>query len=454
MIERVKKMYRLRFRQVHLDFHTSPDIPGIGEEFSKEEYQKTLRKAHVNSITTFAVCHHGWSYNTTQVGVMHPELKFDLLRAQFDACKELDINVPIYISAGLNYRASMDHPEWNEVDFEGKSCHPMRAGFIKLCFNTPYLDHLCALIEEAAKDYPNCDGIFLDIIKQGQCCCPKCKADMQRLGMDVRNESDRKKFDALVLEKYYQRTTKAARKFDSNMPVFHNSGHITVGNHDILKYFSHLELESLPTGGWGYDHYPLSAAYSRNLPLDFLGMTGKFHTTWGEFGGFKHPNALRYECAAIIANGSKCSIGDQLHPGGKLDASTYELIGTAYSEVEAKEPWCDNVVSAANVAILSSADSAEHKRELPADIGASRILLEAQIPFELIDRDMDFERFKFLVLPDEVYGDVALKAKLEKFMPCGCAGPHCFMILANPPLKNLWKEPVGRFTGTKQKGFT
>jgi hypothetical protein len=43
-------------------------------------------------------------------------------------------------------------------------------------------------------------------------------------------------------------------------------------------------------------------------------MTGKFHTTWGEFGGFKRPNALRYECAAMLAFGSKCSIGDQLHP--------------------------------------------------------------------------------------------------------------------------------------------
>ena len=107
------------------------------------------------------------------------------------------------------------------------------------------------------------------------------------------------------------------------MPVFHNSGHVTVGDTEILKHFSHLELESLPTGGWGYDHYPMSAAYCRNLGLDFLGMTGKFHTTWGEFGGIKHPNALRYECAAMLANGSKCSVGDQLHPDGALDESTY-----------------------------------------------------------------------------------------------------------------------------------
>ena len=33
----------------------------------------------------------------------------------------------------------------------------------------------------------------------------------------------------------------------------------------------------------------------------------------GEFGGYKHPNALRYETSLCLANGAACSIGDQLH---------------------------------------------------------------------------------------------------------------------------------------------
>ena len=55
----------------------------------------------------------------------------------------------------------------------------------------------------------------------------------------------------------------------------------------------------------------LYPAYARTLNMEYLGMTGKFHTTWGEFGGFKHPNALLYETALSLANGAKCSIGDQ-----------------------------------------------------------------------------------------------------------------------------------------------
>ena len=73
-------MHHLRFRQVHLDFHTSPDIPGIGEKFDRKEWQERLKKAHVDSITCFSACHHGWRYHPTKVGAMHPHLKFNLLR--------------------------------------------------------------------------------------------------------------------------------------------------------------------------------------------------------------------------------------------------------------------------------------------------------------------------------------------------------------------------------------
>ena len=43
--------YELRFRQVHLDFHTSPAIPGIGIEFDRKLWQERLQMAHVDSIT-------------------------------------------------------------------------------------------------------------------------------------------------------------------------------------------------------------------------------------------------------------------------------------------------------------------------------------------------------------------------------------------------------------------
>ncbi len=417
-------MHHLRFRQIHLDFHTSPAIPEIGVAFDKARWQETLQLGHVNSITCFAKCHHGWSYHPTDVGHMHPNLEFDLLRKQFDACKEIDVNVPVYVSAGIDNVASDEHPEWREVGADGKYSGWAKAvtdaGFHKMCFNSPYLDYLCEQIKEVVRLYPKADGIFLDIISQGQCCCRWCLAAMEAKGLDATIEEDRKRCAEFALDRYYKKTTAACRVDDANMPVFHNSGHISAGKRDILQYFSHLELESLPTGGWGYDHFPMSARYVQNLDHDFLGMTGKFHTTWGEFGGFKHPNALRYECAAMMAYGAKCSVGDQLHPNGELDASTYGIVGAAYKEVAAKEPWCDNVQTIADIGLLVNAAVAQtSSRESAGDVGAGRVLLEGHFLFDVIDTKMDFNRYKMLVLPDEICVDDDLQTKLNAYLEQG-----------------------------------
>ena len=416
----------LRFRQIHLDFHTSPHIPEIGEKFNKKQYQEGLKRGHVDSITTFAMCHHGWHYHETKIGEMHPHLKFDLLRAQYEACREIDVNVPIYLTAGVNDRVIDLHPEWREVDIDGSfigwSKGVLQPGFKKVCFNTPYLDLLCEMIIETAQLFPDCHGIFLDIINQNACCCKWCMKSMVEQGFNPELESDRKAHAAKVLMKYYQKTTAALRSVSADMPIFHNSGHITRGNYDILPYFSHLELESLPTGGWGYDHFPVSAKYVKNLDFDIMGMTGKFHSTWGEFGGYKHPNALRYECAAMLAYGARCSVGDQLHPNGLIDETTYDIIGAAYAEVEQKEPWCVGTENMADIALLSCEGlfgKGEHGRDNAPDIGASRVLLEEQFLFNIIDDNMDFSPYKMLILPDSVTVDADLKTKLDAYLAQG-----------------------------------
>ena len=414
--------WKLPYRQVHLDFHTSPAIAGIGAAFNKRQWQETLKRGHVNSITTFALCHHGWSYYDTKVGKRHPGLSFDLLRAQYEASKEIGVNVPIYLTAGVNSRVADERPEWRETGVDGAFLGWNRdltqPGFKTLCFNSPYLDHLCEQIAEVVELFPNCDGIFLDIISQAPCCCKWCLESMREQGLKVEVEADRATQALRSLDKYFEATTAAAKSVRADMPIFHNSGHITRGNRRILKHFSHLELESLPTGGWGYDHFPVSARYCANLGLDFLGMTGKFHTTWGEFGGYKHPNALRYECAAMVAMGAKCSVGDQAHPNASLDASSYEIIGAAYAEIEAKEPWLEGARGLADIGLVSSA-AVNSTHESNADIGAARVLLEAQFLFDVLDAEMDFSPYKLLILPDDIKVGPALKTKLDAYLAAG-----------------------------------
>jgi hypothetical protein len=108
-------------RQVHLDFHTSEHIAGIGERFDKQQWQAALRAGHVNQINIFAKCHHSWSYYPTKVGRMHPNLKFDLLGAQMAACHELGVVCPIYFTVGWSATDAETHPEWCARDRTGAS---------------------------------------------------------------------------------------------------------------------------------------------------------------------------------------------------------------------------------------------------------------------------------------------------------------------------------------------
>ncbi len=410
----------MRKRQVHLDFHTHESLK-IGKRFSKKQFQEALIQGHVDSITVFSKCHHGWSYHPTTANEMHPGLDFDLLGAQLEACKEINVNAPVYISAGYDEKDYVKHPEWHFVwstDIDRQEEYENEAHFHLLCFNTDYLKCLCSQIEEVMVKYNPC-GIFLDIVSPRVCYCKKCLSDMKLLGLDINKEADRYRFRDITFSKYLFSTNSAVRKYSSTTTIFHNSGHIPKGDYGFIESNTHLELESLPTGGWGYDHFPLSAAYVRNLKnTEFLGMTGKFHQTWGEFGGFKHPNALIYETALSIANGAGCSIGDQLHPSGEMNMATYGLIGKAYAEVEAKEKWIENAKNIADIAVLSE-ESITGKREALADIGANRMLLEGNFLYNFIDKNMDFNSYKVLILPDISCNDADFIYKLKQYIDKG-----------------------------------
>ena len=103
-------MGKLRFRQVHLDFHTSEQIEGVGDKFDPREFAEVLKDAGVDSITCFARCHHGMIYYDTDFPGRHPHLHRNLLREQIDACHAAGIKVPW---AGTNLPPKTIRNGWN-----------------------------------------------------------------------------------------------------------------------------------------------------------------------------------------------------------------------------------------------------------------------------------------------------------------------------------------------------
>ena len=425
----------LPFRQVHLDFHTSEHIGAVGQDFSKEDFQSALRLGRVDSVTLFAKCHHGWSYYPTTIGVPHPGLaRPDLLGEQLAAAREMGVAAPVYLTVQWDEVTAREHPEWRVMKADGGSGQEqLQAVWHPLCLsNAPLVDRIATQAEELISLYHPI-GLFFDILLPWECVCPNCLDRMQKAGRNPDEREARLANHRDIILEYYERVSSAVRRADSACRIFHNSGHIAKGERERWRWFSHLELESLPTGGWGWDHFPLSARYANTLGLPFLGMTGKFHTTWGEFGGYKSSVCLEYECASMVAQGARCSVGDQLHPSGLMDRATYERLGAAYRRVESLEPYAEGAVPVSEIAILSVEAAGAYRRAngekgasavsphsgLDADAGAVRVLLEGHVMFDVIDGEEDFSRYALLVLPDEVLLDSALAEKLRAYVAAG-----------------------------------
>ena len=421
----------LRYRQIHLDFHTSEHIPAIGADFDPATFVSTLKASHVDSITIFAKCHHGWSYYPTKVGKPHPQLaRPDLMGDMVKALTAADIEAPIYISVQWDELTAREHPEWRAMSATNRFQHALPAdpssgknlspAWHTICLNhAGYRQYVLDQAREVATTYET-PGIFFDIILTPDCVCAACVDRMLKNGLDPEDPADRLKNDEAVNEQFRSEISAALFEEFPGLRVFYNCGHIHKQGPQRFKNYTHLELESLPTGGWGYDHFPSSARYAATLGFDFLAHTGKFHTSWGEFGGFKHPDALEYECAQMVALGSKCLIGDQLHPSGAINPDTYASVAPAYARIEKLEPFLEDARQVSEVAILS----AEHfhpagGRNHHSDDGAAQILLELHRPFDVLDRYADFGRYKVLILPDEITLDAETADRLKAYVAAG-----------------------------------
>ena len=113
-----------------------------------------------------------------------------------------------------------------------------------------------------------------------------------------------------------------------------------------------------------------------------------------------------------------------------MDMATYTLIGSAYKEVEEKEPYVEGAENIVDIAVLgaeaitnymesnnsSMAGSIDTSSQ---DAGCARILLEGKYLFDYIDTETSLDKYKLLILPDSIILDKDLKEKIGKFVEAG-----------------------------------
>ena len=389
---------------VFFDFHTQPSCPDVGANFDFDAITDNLKECGVDFIVFAARCNMGMAYYDTKIGIRHPSLKYDLFGKLVEACHKKGIAISAYMNVGLSHEEGLLHRDWTVLTPEGYSYLPNKMGnfFRKMCYNSPYADHLIAMASEVVRNYPVA-GMFFDCMGIHECVGVECVREMKRLGLDWESHEVRMDFA-------HMSQVRIAKKL---------SGEIKGIRHELLLYFnglafedqrelgSYLEYECLPTGGWGYDSLPVYARYARNLGKPVLNMTGRFHESWGDFGGIRTEASLEYDCLNGLANCMRTTIGDHFHPRGDINKAAFSLYKRIYGRLQKLDPWLDEAKPLTDIALLVPKNTFKYTGHsslsgIHAASGAARILCELKQQFDILPEDAAFDPEKLVLLCDDV----------------------------------------------------
>ena len=403
-------------RAVHLDFHTPPGIKDLGCKLNGKEFAKTLKDAGVEYVNVFAKCNMGFCYYPTKVGYIYPGLKKDLLGEMVSACHDEGIKVAAYFNVGLSHEHALRHRDWCVVNKLGQvyQFDKMDHWFRTMCFFSPYRQAILGMIDEVLANYP-VDGVIFDSMNTPPCYGIECIEEMEKRGLNPKNDADMKYMaylSALSMRDAINETIAARRN-------------------DVFAYYlgleacnqpTHIELEVLPQGGWGYDYLPARIRYIRTLGKPYSTMTARFHRSWGDLGGIRPEPALMFDCLNSVVNGGKCCIGDHLHPYCKLEPAVYKMIGSVYSKIAKLDPWTDGAKPQTEIAIFApwlSRYSPDAPRCGIAMRGYSRMLVELKQQFDIVNADADISKYSIVIIPDFSSLNDADAAKIKAFMDKG-----------------------------------
>ena len=429
------EIFQRHQRQVHLDYHNSPLIADLASEFDAREFARALARARINSVTIFAKCHHGMCYFPATYGTPHPALGGrDLLGEQIEALHREGIRAPIYTTVVWDEDVAARFPAWRQLRRDGtypgqdNSGHPGAWKYLNY-LEEEYQDYLETQVREIAGRYGReIDGFFFDILffHPEACWSDASRRFRERHGLTADGPGTAERFQSAAQGAFARRFTDLVNRLvPASTTVFYNAPcHLSVdstaGARTRYPLMTHFEIESLPTGQWGYQHFPKLARAVAHWGQPWVGLTGRFHRSWGDFGGIKPRAALEYECFRTQALGGVNMVGDQLPPRGTLDANALRLIGEVYRQCEAAEPFYAGsraIPQFANVCAYYPGQDFEAAAH--SDEGAMLMAGDMHRDVAMIDERADLGAFELVQLADSVVVTPALAAKLRSYYEAG-----------------------------------
>jgi hypothetical protein len=415
------------WRKVHLDYHNSEHMPGVGKDFDAEEFGDRLVQAHVNAIALFAKDMHGYFYYPSAYGPVHRSL-------QLEACHRRGIKVYAYYCVTWDNYLAERHPEWLAFKRDRTTYLPKfdeTPSWTALCLS--HHDFVQLVLEHSRECLTNydIDGIWYDMPLpiNGECFCPTCLSTLRATGLDPFDVVVQRQHKQELLTSFMQQAYTLAHKLRPSCQVDQNN-QTRLGLGARAPFMDNIDIEALPTAMWGYLYFSMNVRYARGFGVSVCGQTGRFHGSWADFGGLKHPTQLQTELARIIAQGAQICIGDQMPPSGRLDPAVYETIGKGYADIESLEPYLSGAAPVVEAAIVIDGLLLEDVGRPTGPEGGSlgesilgtvKLLMEQHVQFDIVEADGDLERYRLLILPDSLVVTTALAERLRAYLDHGGA---------------------------------
>ncbi len=442
---------RMPWRKVHLDFHNSKFIPKIGAKFNGDEWGDRVVAGNLDSIVVFAKDMHGYFYYPSKYGPVHPGLSFDLLGEQVKACRKRNIAVYAYYCTSWDHHLAETYPEWNMIRRDGSNYRPKAGetpGWTALCLgNKDFVDLMASHVQEFISNY-ELDGAWLDMAEPivAECYCEECLHQIKASGKDPYDKEVQREHQNNNFLSFHHRMKDLVHSTRPGCQIDFND--IGIGKvSERREFLDSIDIEALPTAGWGYFYAPAQVRYQRNFGLPVYGMTGRFVTSWADFGGLKLPRQLDVELASLVANSARCDVGDQMPPNGQLDAAVYHVLGKSFGRIKKLEPWLDQAAPVTEAAIIIP-DTSLEKVEYPYIYGLVKLMIESRLQFDLVESGQEWERYNLLVIPDEMMPDNTTVERIHRFVAKGGAVIACHNGGVQSGTNQSWIEKYGmKFIG-------
>ncbi|HOV73484.1 MAG TPA: hypothetical protein PK967_05880 [Candidatus Hydrogenedentes bacterium] len=344
------------FFGLHYDLHPGEKDTELGRETTHEHIRAELEKVRPDFVQYDCKGHPGWTGYPTKVGSPSPGIVNDALKIWREVTREMGIPLSIHYSGIWDTRAIQLHPEWANINAEGKPSPN------NVCPLSPYTEELMIpQLLEVIANY-QIDGMWIDGENwaSAPCYCDRCKTEFTkrtRIETAPKNSGDPNwgAWLAFHRELFVEHVTRFANAVHAAHP------NVLVCSNWMYSVRQPDEIKA-PVDYLSGDFDPSFGAERACAEARFLGSRGKtwdlmawaFLQTGNQGWTMKPVPHLCQEVSEVLAQGGAVFIYDQPQRSGRLTGWHQDTLAQVASFCRKRQAYCHNTETIPQVAILHS----------------------------------------------------------------------------------------------------